>query len=138
MDVDQGRPGRRQARGPHRPSIVNTALNVPSRDLLNRASKPNGRAHQEVPLRNGPSTGWSPAVTTSSRRWALAEGNINDSDRILIELLTPPDMPQVVMICWPQHSTVVAPTRFPSTASEIARLFARASTELTRIRARRL
>jgi hypothetical protein len=47
-------------------------------------------------------------------------------------------MPQVIMIRWPQHSTVVAPTRFPSTASEIARLFARASTELTRIRARRL
>jgi hypothetical protein len=37
------------------------------------------------------------------------------------------------MIRWPQHSTVVAPTHFPSTASEIARLFGRASTELTRI-----
>jgi hypothetical protein len=56
----------------------------------------------------------------------------------VVELLSPPDMPQVIMIRWPQHSTVVAPTRFPSTASEIARLFARASTELTRIRARRL
>jgi hypothetical protein len=47
-------------------------------------------------------------------------------------------MPQVIMIRWPQRSSVVAPARFPSTASEIARLFARASTELTRIKARRL
>ena len=77
-------------------------------------------------------------MTTSSPRRALAAGNINGSDRIVVELLSPPDMPQVIMIRWPQHSTVVAPTRFPSTASEIARLFARASTELTRIKARRL
>ena len=68
----------------------------------------------------------------------LAEGNINGSGRIVVELISPLDMPQVIMIRWPQHSTVVAPTRFPSTASEIALLFARASTELTRIRARRL
>jgi hypothetical protein len=47
-------------------------------------------------------------------------------------------MPQVIMIRWPQRSSVVAPARFPGTASEIARLFARASTELTRIKARRL
>ena len=77
-------------------------------------------------------------MTTSSPRSALAEGDINGSDRIVVELLSPPDMPQVIMIRWPQHCTVVAPTRFPSTASEIARLFARASTELTRIKARRL
>jgi hypothetical protein len=77
-------------------------------------------------------------MTTSFPRSALAEGNINGIDRIVVELLSPPDMPQVIMIRWPQHSTVVAPTRFPTTASDIARLFARASTELTRIRARRL
>ena len=77
-------------------------------------------------------------MTTSSPRSVLAAGNINGSDRIVVELLSPPDMPQVIMIRWPQHSTVAAPTRFPGTASEIARLFARASTELTRIKARRL
>jgi hypothetical protein len=81
--------------------------------------------------------GMEPAVTTSSPRSALAEGNINGSDRIVVELLSPPDMPQVIMIRWPQHSSVVAPTRFPSTASEIVRLFARASTEFSRIKARR-
>ena len=54
-----------------------------------------------------------PAVTTSSPRSALAEGNINGSDRIVVELLSPPDMPQVIMIRWPQHFTVVAPTHFP-------------------------
>jgi hypothetical protein len=89
-------------------------------------------------LRNGPSTGWRPAVTTSSPRSALADGNINSSDRIVVELLSPPDRPQVIMIRWPQHSTVVVAALFPSTAGEIARLFARASTELARIKARRL
>jgi hypothetical protein len=49
-------------------------------------------------------------------------GNINGSDRIVAEPLSPPDTPQVIMIRWPQPSTVVAPTRFPSTASEIARV----------------
>jgi hypothetical protein len=36
-----------------------------------------------------------PAVTTSSPRSALAAGNINGIDRIVVELLSPPDMPQV-------------------------------------------
>jgi hypothetical protein len=39
-----------------------------------------------------------PAVTTSSPRSALAEGNINGSDRIVVELRSPPDMPEVIMI----------------------------------------
>jgi hypothetical protein len=55
-------------------------------------------------------------------RSALAVGNINGSDRIVAEPVSPPDTPQVIMIRWPQPSTVVAPTRFPSTASEIARV----------------
>ena len=99
---------------------------------------PISRARQGVRTPKRALDGMEPAVTTSSPRSALAEGNINGSDRIVVELLSPPDMPQVIMIRWPQHSTVVAPTRFPSTASEIARLFAWASTELTRIKARRL
>jgi hypothetical protein len=32
-----------------------------------------------------------PAVTTSSARSALAAGNISGSDRIVVELLSPPD-----------------------------------------------
>jgi hypothetical protein len=55
-------------------------------------------------------------------RSAPAVGNINGSDRIVAEPVSPPDTPQVIMIRWPQPSTVVAPTRFPSTASEIARV----------------
>ena len=99
---------------------------------------PDSRARQEVRTPKRALDGVEPAVTTSSRRRALAAGNINGSDRIVVELISPPDMPQVIKIRWPQHSTVAAPTRFPGTASEIARLFARASTELTRIKARRL
>jgi hypothetical protein len=99
---------------------------------------PISRARQEVEAPKRALDGMEPAVTTSSPRSALAAGNINGSDRILVELVSTPDLPQVILIRWPQHSTGVAPTRFPSTASEIARLFARASTELTRMKARRL
>jgi hypothetical protein len=99
---------------------------------------PHERARQEVEAPKRALDGMETRRDNIIPRGALAEGNINSSDRIVVELLRPPDMPQMIMIRWPQHSTMVAPTRFPSTASEIARLFARASTELTWIKARRL
>jgi hypothetical protein len=99
---------------------------------------PISRARQGVRTPKRALDGMEPRRDNIVPQSALAAGNINGSDRIVVELLSPPDMPQVIMIRWPQHSTLVAPTRFPGTASEIARLFARASTELTRIKARRL
>jgi hypothetical protein len=69
---------------------------------------PISRARQGVRTPKRALDGMEPAVTTSSPRSALAAGNINGSDRIVVELLSPPDMPQVIMIRWPQHSTVVA------------------------------
>jgi hypothetical protein len=99
---------------------------------------PHERARQEVEAPKRALDGMETRRDNIIPRGALAEGNINSSDHIVVELLRPPDMPQMIMIRWPQHSTMVAPTRFTSTASEIARLFARASTELTWIKARRL
>jgi hypothetical protein len=118
--------------------IADTALNVPFAMTSRPGFRPISRARQGVRTPKRALDGMEPAVTTSSPRSALAAFNINGSDRIVVELVSPPNMLQVIMIRWPQHSAVVAPTRFPSIASEIARLFARASTELTRIKARRL
>jgi hypothetical protein len=87
-------------------------------------------------LRNGPSTEWRPAE--SNYVTELARGDINAADELFVELIKPADMPAMIRITWPPQPTVVQPARFADTASFIVRLFARASTELTRIRARRL
>jgi hypothetical protein len=69
---------------------------------------PISRARQDVEAPKRALDGMEPAVTTSSSRSALAKGIINGGDRIVVELVSPPDMPQVIMIRWPQHSPVVA------------------------------
>jgi hypothetical protein len=48
-----------------------------------------------------------------------------------------PKVPGPRSLWWPAQPTVCQPQRFPTTAAIIARLFSRASTELTRIRAER-
>jgi hypothetical protein len=119
----------------------NTALNVPIRlTLSERLSRPTlsgpvGRCE----LRNGPSTGWSPALSTSSPRRTLVEGPISQSDRILVELVAPQGQPQMIMIRWPDHPTIVQPRRFAEVASEAMRILGRANVTLTQLRsARRL
>jgi hypothetical protein len=74
-------------------------------------------------------------VNPSSSRITLSEGAISENDHLAIELVTSKDTPQVILVRWPHHSTVIPPRRFADTASVIVRLFARASTELARIRA---
>jgi hypothetical protein len=70
----------------------------------------------------------------------LANGQITPSphNTITVELIEPDDMPLAVRIVWPSQPTIVQPVHFPEVASVIVRLFARASTELARIRANRL
>jgi hypothetical protein len=53
---------------------------------------PGGRSSERGPRRVGARR------DKSSLRSALAEGSIDGSDRIVVELLSPPDMPQVIMI----------------------------------------
>jgi hypothetical protein len=97
-----------------------------------------GRARQEVKLRNGPRRDRSPAVSTSSSRIVLAEGSISQSDHIAIELLDARETPKMIMIRWPAQATPVQPVAYADCASKIMRLFAKASVELARIKARRL
>jgi hypothetical protein len=68
----------------------------------------------------------------------LAECTINAFGIIQIELVETDSQPAVVLITWPVKPTVCHPRRFPELASAIVRLFATASTELARIKARRL
>ena len=48
----------------------------------------------------------------------LASGPITNSDQLVIELVTPPDAPPVILIRWPGLGapSVCAPTRFPAAA----------------------
>jgi hypothetical protein len=71
------------------------------------------------------------------QRTDLAAGAINGSDRIIVELIQPPDTLAIVAINWPAKPTAVDPRRFPDTEATIVRLFAEASTTLASIRARR-
>jgi hypothetical protein len=68
----------------------------------------------------------------------LARGVVTDSDELVVELIKPDNAPQMILVRWPDHPTMISPRRFADTASAIARLFARASTELARIRAGKL
>jgi hypothetical protein len=77
-------------------------------------------------------------VTTSSSRIVLAEGSISQTDRIAVELLDTRETPKLIMIRWPAQATPVQPEAYADCASKIMRLFARASVELARIKARRL
>jgi hypothetical protein len=76
-------------------------------------------------------------VSQSSPRVTLAEGDITQTDHLVIELVDTGDTPQVILVRWPDHPTVVQPRRYADTASAVMRLLARANVELTRIRARR-
>jgi hypothetical protein len=33
----------------------------------------------------------------------LASGNVTSADRLSVELVTPPDAPQVILVRWPGH-----------------------------------
>jgi hypothetical protein len=78
-------------------------------------------------------------VSPSSPRRTLAEDPISQSDRIVVELVAPQGKPQMIMIRWPDHSTIVQPRRFAEVASETMRILGRANVTLTQLRsARRL
>lgn len=76
-------------------------------------------------------------MSTSSPKTTLAEGQINPSNTIVVELVEADETPAVVIVRWPAKPTVCHPRRFPDTAAHIARLFAEAATTLAGIKARR-
>jgi hypothetical protein len=50
------------------------------------------------------------------QRTDLAAGLINGHDRIIVELIQPPDSPPIVAITWPVKPTVSTVDRSPTTA----------------------
>ena len=70
-----------------------------------------------------------------SKETILASGMVTASDELVVELIKPDNAPQMILVRWPDHPTVIQPRRFGDTASAVVRLFARANTELARIRA---
>jgi hypothetical protein len=73
-------------------------------------------------------------VSQSSPRVVLAEGDITRTDHLVIELVDTGDTPQMILVRWPDHPTVVQPRRYTDAAVKAMRLLARASIELTRLR----
>ena len=65
----------------------------------------------------------------------LAEGQINASGGITVELVEADETPAAVIIRSPAKPTVLHPRRFPDTATVFARLFAEAHTPLAGIKA---
>jgi hypothetical protein len=76
-------------------------------------------------------------VPPSSPRRTLAEGPTSQSDRVVVELVAPQGQPQMIMIRWPDHSTIVQPRRFAEVASEEMRRLGRANVILTQPRSPR-
>ena len=69
----------------------------------------------------------------------LASGAINASgDTLSVELVEPNERPNVIMIRWPDHATVVQPARFNAAAAEIMRLLASVVAAYNQHKARRL
>jgi hypothetical protein len=64
----------------------------------------------------------------------LGHAQINTSDEIAIELVTPDDLPAAVRIVWPPAPTVTGARNFPDTAAVIVRLFSEAATTLAALK----
>jgi hypothetical protein len=67
----------------------------------------------------------------------LATTQINTTAAVTVELVEAEETPAVVIVTWPVKATVLHPRRFPDAAAVIVRIFATASTELSRIKAGR-
>ena len=67
----------------------------------------------------------------------LAEGDLNENDRLVIELVDPADTPQLVVVHWPAKATAVRPAAYGESAARAMRLLANADVALARLRARR-
>jgi len=66
---------------------------------------------------------------------ALASSQVNQSDRLSVELVEPDGMPAMVRVVWPSKPTIIDPRAFPDTAATVAQLFARAHIVLATLKA---
>jgi hypothetical protein len=65
----------------------------------------------------------------------LAAGSVSRSDRLVIELVQPPDTPAAILIKWPPQPTVTDPAKLTATIAAIVRVLGRAQIELAARRA---
>jgi hypothetical protein len=72
-----------------------------------------------------------------TQRTVLAEGQINGTASIIIELVEADETPAAVIIRWPSKSSVLHPRRFPAAADVAARTFAAALVNLAQLRRER-
>ena len=67
----------------------------------------------------------------------LAECTITAFSTISVELVEADHDPAVIIVRWPAKPSVIHPGRFPETAAMVAKLFAGASIELSRLNAQK-
>lgn len=65
----------------------------------------------------------------------LAVGDINQSDRLVVELIQRPDTPDAILIKWPLGPTVTNPRTFRATVAAIVRVLGAAQIEMAARRA---
>jgi hypothetical protein len=70
-----------------------------------------------------------------NQRTDLSGGAINGPDRIVVELIEPPDAPPIVAITWPGKPTVCTTASYPAVAAAITRIIAESATALARWKA---
>ena len=65
----------------------------------------------------------------------LAAGSVTRSDRLVVELVEPPDTPAAILIKWPPQPTVTDPATLTATVAAIVRVLGTAQIELAARRA---
>jgi hypothetical protein len=72
-----------------------------------------------------------------SNRIDLSAGNLNGSDRLIVELIEPHDKPPIIAIRWPEKPTITPPAHLDAVVAVAMRLLANAVVEVAAIRRRR-
>jgi hypothetical protein len=67
----------------------------------------------------------------------LASGQVHMSDELTVELINSTDEPARIRIVWPAHATITTPASYAEAAAAAMRVLANASTELSRLKARK-
>jgi hypothetical protein len=68
------------------------------------------------------------------QRTDLAAGQINGSDRLLVELIEPPNKPPIITITWPVKATVCTPAQLDAVVAAAMRLLANSTVRLAQLR----
>ena len=74
------------------------------------------------------------SLSSDSNRF-LAVGSVTQSDRLVVELVQPPDTPAAILIKWPPQPTVTDPAKLTATIAAIVRVLGMAQIELAARRA---